>query len=326
MTKPDISTEAVAKAVEVFMNATLAESDDARIADMLEALAADRYRLASELAQAKVDLGVEASLRRAVAVERDQFMEQASLRDGRDAEMQSLMAINNKLVAEREESETVLAECYQAVGVLGETMGLSDNEDFIRLQDILAYGETKDGKPLLPFPLIPNIRAETAERERDLLIEQLSVRDGRPKGDTETGPTYRDLWNASIEMSIEDMRGMKTKLDEAKQALAEANAELARLREAHPKVDALVEAVWQVLDDMGANSCSTCLASKALLRAAYEPFWDEELGEMDYPLEEARRVLVDVGLDTEPTSPLTTQTSPRTADATTPPPHADTQP
>ncbi len=55
---------------------------------------------------------------------------------------------------------TVIAECYQAVGMIGESFRLENNEDFIRLLDMLAYGKTEDGKPLLPFPLLPNVAVE----------------------------------------------------------------------------------------------------------------------------------------------------------------------
>lgn len=36
----------------------------------------------------------------------------------------------------------------------------------------------------------------------------------------------------------------------------------------------LVEAVWQVLDDMGKDGNSCCTYAKAQLRIAYEPFRD----------------------------------------------------
>jgi hypothetical protein len=61
------------------------------------------------------------------------------------------------------ELEQNAAEAYQAVGMLIETIGADDDENVVRLQDILAYGKTQDGKDLLPFPLLSNVRAEKAE-------------------------------------------------------------------------------------------------------------------------------------------------------------------
>lgn len=56
---------------------------------------------------------------------------------------------------------------------------------------------------------------------------------------------------------------------------------------------ALVDAVWQVLDDMGATGKCCCGAAKAALRVAYEPFRDTDL-EMDMPLSVAQQILGDV--------------------------------
>lgn len=48
-------------------------------------------------------------------------------------------------------------------------------------------------------------------------------------------------------------------------------------------LDALISAVWQVLDDFGRDGKSVCAATKAQLRVAFEPFWTEsEWGEMRY--------------------------------------------
>jgi hypothetical protein len=38
------------------------------------------------------------------------------------------------------------------------------------------------------------------------------------------------------------------------------------------EVGRLAEAMWQVLDDMGAEGRSVCLGTKALARVAFEPF------------------------------------------------------
>lgn len=61
------------------------------------------------------------------------------------------------------------------------------------------------------------------------------------------------------------------------------------------EVRAIVDAAWQVLDDMGADGQSCCLAAKAQLRVAIEPFvpgvgGDEDLP-MDWPLSEAQAIL-----------------------------------
>jgi hypothetical protein len=41
------------------------------------------------------------------------------------------------------------------------------------------------------------------------------------------------------------------------------------------QMHALAEATWQVLDDMSNGKQSCCLAAKAMLRRAYEPFLDD---------------------------------------------------
>lgn len=58
--------------------------------------------------------------------------------------------------------EQRLAESYQAVGMLGETIGCRDDPHFIRLQDVLSYGKPQDGGELLPFPVLANVRADQA--------------------------------------------------------------------------------------------------------------------------------------------------------------------
>lgn len=62
-------------------------------------------------------------------------------------------------------------------------------------------------------------------------------------------------------------------------------------------VEILTGAVWQVLDDMGASGVSCCLAAKAALRVAYEPFIND-LAEIEgwMPLAEAQRILKEVEL------------------------------
>jgi hypothetical protein len=92
----------------------------------------------------------------------------ANERDAALAELVKLRAQAAKLA----EAERVQAECYQAVGMLGEALGCGENEDFIRLQDMLAYGKTEDGKELLPFPLLPNFKADAAHAELAKLREE----------------------------------------------------------------------------------------------------------------------------------------------------------
>ena len=58
----------------------------------------------------------------------------------------------------------------------------------------------------------------------------------------------------------------------------------------------LADAVWQVLDDMGVSGQSTCLATKALLRVAFEQFHDPIYDEMGMPLKDAEDILIDVGM------------------------------
>lgn len=41
------------------------------------------------------------------------------------------------------------------------------------------------------------------------------------------------------------------------------------------EVEALSDAMWQLLDDMGSNGQSVCLAAKASARIAFEPFRDK---------------------------------------------------
>lgn len=57
-----------------------------------------------------------------------------------------------------------------------------------------------------------------------------------------------------------------------------------------PDLTALIDAVWQVLDDMDGEHTACCLFAKAQLRVAYEPFREDGL-DMDMPLEEARRIV-----------------------------------
>ncbi len=63
------------------------------------------------------------------------------------------------------------------------------------------------------------------------------------------------------------------------------------------EVQALADAMWQLLDDMGAEGTSVCAVAKASARIAYEPFRvgaDGEEAPVDYPLEAAERLREEV--------------------------------
>ena len=52
-------------------------------------------------------------------------------------------------------------------------------------------------------------------------------------------------------------------------------------------VIALVDAMWQLLDDMGRDGLCVCPAAKAQARIAFEPFHRHEHGPMAMSMEEA---------------------------------------
>lgn len=63
------------------------------------------------------------------------------------------------------------------------------------------------------------------------------------------------------------------------------------------QVQTLADAMWQVLDDMGADSRSVCPATKARARVAYQPFrFTDDNGDdgLDMPLAEAEAILAEV--------------------------------
>ncbi len=71
------------------------------------------------------------------------------------------------------------------------------------------------------------------------------------------------------------------------------------------QVQALADAMWQVLDDMGADSRSVCTATKARARVAYEPFrFTDDNGDdgLDMPLVEAEAILAEI--DAPASSPI----------------------
>ncbi len=56
------------------------------------------------------------------------------------------------------------------------------------------------------------------------------------------------------------------------------------------QVKALADAMWQLLDDMGADGQGVCKAAKVRARIAYEPFNDEPDVGPDMTFEEAKRL------------------------------------
>lgn len=56
------------------------------------------------------------------------------------------------------------------------------------------------------------------------------------------------------------------------------------------QIASLVSAMEQLLDDMGKDGQSVCLAAKAMARIAFEPFCDSDAAEYYMPLEEAKRI------------------------------------
>ena len=55
-------------------------------------------------------------------------------------------------------------------------------------------------------------------------------------------------------------------------------------------MDRLVEAMDQLLDDMGHDGTSVCLAAKAKARIAFEPFMEPDAAPLYMPLAEAKRI------------------------------------
>jgi Lar family restriction alleviation protein len=59
-----------------------------------------------------------------------------------------------------------------------------------------------------------------------------------------------------------------------------------------PGAEALADAVWQLLDDMGADGLSVCGAAKAQARIAVEPFLScEDSDELDFTLRRAQEIM-----------------------------------
>lgn len=62
------------------------------------------------------------------------------------------------------------------------------------------------------------------------------------------------------------------------------------------EIEALADAMWQLLDDMGERGQSVCVAAKAQARIAFEPFRDKSEPEfIDWmSLEEAKRIEAEI--------------------------------
>lgn len=141
----DISPEAIATRVAQ-LNAGCCALDGRFEADLLEALGADRDRLARDLTLAKIDLGVEAELQRAVAKERDKHLAEIARLRGilerdpnvvliahQDGDRERLARVTGKAIerakraeAERDEAKRALADLLERVeinGGLGEYNG-----------------------------------------------------------------------------------------------------------------------------------------------------------------------------------------------------------
>jgi hypothetical protein len=99
---------------------------------------------------------------------------------------------------------------------------------------------------------------------------------------------------------VDDGTNFAPKIEEAKANLLF----IAAARQALPKLlkeaEALAEAAWSILDDMGKNGQSACGAAKAQLRIAYEPFYEIEdrdkalYDETWMSLEEARAIMASI--------------------------------
>lgn len=56
------------------------------------------------------------------------------------------------------------------------------------------------------------------------------------------------------------------------------------------QIDDLVDAMEQLLDDMGQEGLSVSMHAKALARIAFQPFMQEYLHDIVMPLKEAERI------------------------------------
>jgi hypothetical protein len=57
------------------------------------------------------------------------------------------------------------------------------------------------------------------------------------------------------------------------------------------QIQALAQAVWQLLDDFGADGATCCQAAKAQARIAFEPFMDTTDCPPDMTLDQAQAIM-----------------------------------
>jgi hypothetical protein len=60
------------------------------------------------------------------------------------------------------------------------------------------------------------------------------------------------------------------------------------------QIQDLIDAMDQLLDDMGVGGQSVCLAAKAQARIAFDPFLDQDCTAYIMPLDEAKAIIADV--------------------------------
>ena len=78
--------------------------------------------------------------------------------------------------------------------------------------------------------------------------------------------------------------------------MVQSTTETAEAPIGQPDIKRLAYAMWQLLDDLGKDGESVCLAAKAEARVAYEPFRDKSEPEYDdwMSLADAEAILVQV--------------------------------
>lgn len=93
-----------------------------------------------------------------------------------------------------------------------------------------------------------------------------------------------------------DLGAAETALSDAVETLGDGDVGATERWTPH-QVEALADAMWQLLDDMGERGQGVCEAAKAKARVAFEPFKLDASGEeasLDYTLEAAQAVVSDI--------------------------------
>ena len=67
-----------------------------------------------------------------------------------------------------------------------------------------------------------------------------------------------------------------------------------RILQTADEIEALADAMDQLLDDMGPKGQSVCLYAKAKARIAFEPFLDPECRDFILPLDVAHQIIAEV--------------------------------